>query len=80
MPIEHMMDKAGIPDSPDAGGETTSLPLSMVGGQPVAPGDVVRLEVVSVDEESGTFTAKYSTPDEPEVGGIDEMAAKMNEG
>lgn len=53
--------------------ETASLPLSVLGGS-VEPGDVVRLEVVSVEGE--TATVKYAAA--PETGGIDEMSAEFN--
>lgn len=42
--------------------ETVEIPVSMLAGQEVAPGDVVRLEVVSLNDDSGTISVKYSTP------------------
>jgi hypothetical protein len=35
--------------------------LSLLGGQSVSPGDVVRLEVTGVDEDSGEVTVKYAS-------------------
>lgn len=61
-------------------GETVDIPTSMLGGKTVSPGDVVRLEVVSVNEDSGTVTAKYATPKAPEAsGGIAEAVKKFEE-
>lgn len=54
--------------------ESASLPLTILAGQTVKPGDVVRLEVVSVSDEDGTFEAKYATPSE-DTSAIDEAAA-----
>lgn len=60
---------------------TTVIPAAMLGGQEVAPGDVVQLEVVSVDSETGDVTARYAMPEETEeVGGIDEMSAAFEKG
>ncbi len=59
------------------GGETATLDLSMLGGQSVNPGDVVKLEVVSVSPDDGTLTVKYA---QPKTGGVDKAAAVFNEG
>lgn len=60
---------------------TTVIPAAMLGGQEVAPGDIVQLEVVSVDSETGDVTARYAMSEEtPEAGGIDEMAAVFEKG
>lgn len=77
MAIEH---NAGYDESPDtemptddSQGETVDIPISMVmDGQ---PGDVVRLEIVSRDEGSGTAKVKYATDDKETPGGIKEAAA-----
>lgn len=58
-------------DSSDA--ETISIPKSFIANQSVEPGDVVRLEVVSVDE--GGIVVKYAQPKKSI--GIDEMASKF---
>jgi len=42
--------------------EAVQLPVSIVGGQSVNPGDVLRLEVVSVDGENGVINVKYAKP------------------
>lgn len=49
---------------------TASLPMSLLAGKSVAPGDVVRLEVVGVDDEGGNVTVKYAS--EPPVAAADE--------
>lgn len=53
--------------------ETVDIPVSMLAGQTASPGDVVRLEIVSVNDDSGTVTVKYAT--EKPMGGIKEAAA-----
>ncbi len=63
------------PASPEA--ETATLDAGMLGGKKVAPGDVVKLEVVGVSDEDGTVTVKYATP---KTGGIDAASAAFNEG
>jgi len=40
--------------------EGEPLPQSLLGGKQVSPGDVVRIAVVSVDPESGTWHGKYA--------------------
>ena len=47
-------------EGPPAEGEATTIPLSVLGGQSVEPGDVVRLRVVSVDEDNGTVDVEYA--------------------
>lgn len=62
-------------DSADQGGseETVDIPEGMLEGQTVEPGDVVRLEVVSVNSDSGTVTAKYAS-NKPRPSAIDKAA------
>ena len=73
-----------MPMNEGDGGEmeetTASLPAGILQGQKVAPGDVVRLEVTSVDEDTGDVTVKYATspkPSEEEPRGIEGMAAEF---
>lgn len=47
---------------------TASLPVSILAGKTVAPGDVVRLEVVSLDDEGGNVVVRYAT-EAPAPGG-----------
>ena len=56
------------------------IPKSIVGDQSVEPGDVVRLEVVSVDEETGMLNVKYAaTKAQPEEEiTTEKMAAKFD--
>lgn len=59
--------------------ESASIPLSILGGQTVTPGDVVRLEVVSLDDENGVINVKYAKPKaEPKKLGVDAMAAEFD--
>lgn len=58
--------------------ETATISLSMLGGQKVAPGDVVRLKVISVDETNGTFDGAYAHDAKPKDG-IGEMASKFDQ-
>jgi len=41
-------------------GETTAIPISILGGQTASPGDVVRLEVVDIDSDNGLVTVRYA--------------------
>lgn len=66
------------PLAPESTNETVDLPSSILAGQTVAPGDVVRLEVVSVDDSTGMVTAKYATAPAPEAGS-DSMASEFDE-
>lgn len=73
-PMETGLEEA---TEPSEDSETTTIGLDMLGGQKVAPGDVVKLEVVSVSPEDGTAVLKYATP---KTGGIAKAAAAFNEG
>ena len=57
--------------------EMATLSIETLGGS-VKPGDVVRLEVVSVSEEDGTAQLRYARS-KPK-GGIKEAAAVFEEG
>lgn len=59
--------------------ETVSIPVSLLAGKSVAPGDVVRLEVVSLDDEGGNVVVKYATEaPAPETVGAESMAAEFD--
>lgn len=59
--------------------ETFQIPLSSLGGKSASPGDVVRLEIVTVDEEGGMLNVKYAKPKEqPKKLGLDSMAAQFD--
>jgi hypothetical protein len=76
---EEVVDPAAetIAAAPEEAAETATLSIAMLGGQKVAPGDVVRLEVVDVSDEDGTVQVKYSNP---KSGGVAKAAAAFNEG
>lgn len=76
MPIETAEVAAEMPEEEVS--ESVSLPLSLLGGQTVAPGDMVRLQVVDVDDEGGIVNVKYP---KSETGGLkrDAMASKFGE-
>lgn len=79
MPIEYQNNEgdAPAPDlSEDVAEETVDIPASILQGKTVNPGDVVRLEVVTADDGSGTVTVKYAT-EEPMKGGIREAAEQF---
>ena len=59
--------------------EGEELPISLLGGMTVEPGDVVRLSVVSVDADTGTWRGKYAS-DKPKASAIDEMASVFKSG
>lgn len=75
------MPEASAEESPEESSETMEIPVSMLGGQSVSPGDVIRLEVVASDEGSGVVKVKYaeSKSDESQEMGIDGAAAKFEE-
>ncbi len=50
--------------------------MSMLGGQQVNVGDVIRLRVVTVNQDSGTVSAEYAT-EKPNGSAIDEAASKF---
>lgn len=58
--------------------ETIDLPLTMLNGKSAKEGDVIRLEVVSSNDDSGTVTVKYAEPKQ-KFDGIKEMAMKFEE-
>ncbi len=58
MPDEGMSDQG---EEAPMEQQTVSIPMSILGGQSVKPGDVVRLEVTGVDEDSGEVTVKYAS-------------------
>lgn len=72
--LEGEVPEEGVEESVS---ETASLPLSMLGGKAATAGDVVRLEVVDVDEDNGLLTVRYATEteDKPKALGVDAMAA-----
>lgn len=73
-----MAEDAGGGEAPENDqGQTATLPLSIVGGQQVNEGDVIRLKVVSVDENAGSINVAYEHPAENDMGGSDMMASKF---
>lgn len=58
----------------DESKETASIPTSLLAGQMVKPGDVVRLRVVSVDEDEVTVSYDHAEADDE---GSDALAAKL---
>lgn len=73
--VEELDESSDV--SEDVSLEGSELPMELLGGMDVSPGDVVRIEVISVDPESGMWRGKYST-DKPERSAIDE-AVSSNE-
>lgn len=70
--------EATKPESGDSG-ETETLSMSLLGGKTVQPGDVVRLEVVSVDEDNGTWEGKYAQSKPMHGKAIDRAAAEYDQ-
>jgi len=60
-------------------GETATLPISIVGSQQVKEGDVIRLKVVSVDENGGVLNVAYDQPSPQEGSATDKMAAEFDQ-
>lgn len=73
------MPPAGNGDGGDGGGAPQGkLDLAILGGKPVKPGDEVRLEVVSVDEDMQSFTVAYPKEQGPKASAIDTAASKFD--
>lgn len=58
--------------------ETSDLPMSILAGAEVSPGDTVRLEVVEVDADNGVVRVKYAHPKKKEPVGIEAMTAAFD--
>ena len=71
------MEEVAAVEEMDSPEEMATLSIETLGGA-VKPGDVVRLEVVSVSEEDGTAQLRYAKS-KPK-GGIKEAAAVFEEG
>lgn len=70
------MDEGAEGESPAAdNAETTTIPASIIGGQTVKPGDVIRLSVVSSDGDN--IVVEYDHPAEEK--GSDGMAAEYDQ-
>lgn len=54
---------------------TASLPLSIIAGQTVSPGDVISLRVVSADGES--IVVAYDHPQDETPAGSEELAQEF---
>lgn len=70
-----MIEEAPADDTEEQA-ETGEAPLSILGGQIPEPGEVVRLKVVSVDQEAGTWTYVYAH-DSKKPGALDEMETQF---
>lgn len=62
MAIERAEETEIVEESSEA---TASIPLAILQGKTVNPGDVIRLKVVSSDPESETVTVKYASDGAP---------------
>lgn len=88
MAIERASEEMMSDETPEVAPEespeevTASLPASILAGQSVSPGDVVRLEVVSADDKDGTITVKYAAEpakeEPPAKRGMESMAAEFD--
>lgn len=67
--------QAEMPEDEESS-ETTTIPLSLVGNQPLGVGDVVRLRVVSVNDDDGTAEVSYDLP-KKQPSNSEEMASDM---
>jgi hypothetical protein len=75
-------DESEPSDNPqEESSESATLPISVLGGKDVQPGDEVSVKVVSVDSENGTVTVECCT-DSGEMkkpGGVDAMASEFGQ-
>jgi len=72
--VAEVSEEVEAPEGP----ETATLSLAILGGQQVSPGDIVRLEVVESDADSGTVTVKYKSPGDSGVAGAASKFASMD--
>jgi len=49
-------------------GEGETLSMSLLGGKEVKPGDVVRIQVQSLNEDDGTFQGVYAEEESDDMG------------
>lgn len=70
---------SGNPAAESEEESTAMIPMDILAGQSVEPGDVVRLKVVSVDEENGTVELAYAHGPKRRNSEIDDMASKFDE-
>lgn len=71
-------DEAEMEDSPaEESAETATIPTSLIGGQTVQPGDVIKLKVVSSDED--TITVEYAHPAPKSPQNTADLAAQYDE-
>lgn len=64
----------------DEGSETVDIPMSITGDQPPANvGDVILLEVVSVNQDAGTYSVEYAEPDMPQMKGSNGVASRIGQ-
>lgn len=81
MAVEYKEEMASeVVEEPTSEEVTASLPVSILAGKTVAPGDVVRLEVVSLDDEGGNVVVRYAAeaPAPEKAEGISGMAAEFD--
>lgn len=83
MPIKRAATATDLPpeasDAEVVDESTATLDVAVLGGQTVAPGDRVELEVVSVDDENGTLTVKYPKPEKTTGSSIEAATAVFDE-
>lgn len=57
-------------ETPDSGPETASLPIDFCGQTPPAEGDIIKVKVVSVDSDNGSFDVVCVPNAQPAARGI----------
>ena len=72
---ETMSDGSDVPpdasSTPDSSGpETASLPIDFCGQTPPQEGDIIKVKVVSVDSDNGSFDVVCVPPMQPAARGI----------
>jgi hypothetical protein len=77
MAIERAELSEEVEDSSDTS-ETSHIPVSLLAGKSVNPGDVVRLEVVNVDQDGGFVEVKYAKSGEKKSSAIEEASMAFN--
>ena len=63
-------DASGSPDESAGQPETASLPIDFCGQTPPQEGDIIKVKVVSVDSDNGSFDVVCVPPMQPAARGI----------
>lgn len=64
-------------EAPDSGPETASLPIDFCGQTPPAAGDIIKVKVISVDSDNGSFDVVCVPTMKPAARGVSAAVSAM---